>query len=238
MTDIIDFGDNCLPHILIRDILFLKQKTLFTLGIYGFNDILNYLKDETYEDIYKKEYLTYNGAPIADFHSKYQFYTQSPKIINTKYNFGFMHHFNLDVSTNCINNYDYVVGQFNTKIAEFKNYLASDKRKIFVNCSFYNSIETIKIDEMIETLNKLTQSKYYIFIYFYGYERKSNRIEEFYEDYCAEKFYKYDNVKIIFLKSDFSNWWEQDEKVKSILYGEMCEGFLKACADLKITIYK
>ena len=120
MTDIIDFGDNCLPHILIRDILFLKQKTLFTLGIYGFNDILNYLKDETYEDIYKKEYLTYNGAPIADFHSKYQFYTQSPKIINTKYNFGFMHHFNLDVSNNCINNYDYVVGQFNTKIAEFK----------------------------------------------------------------------------------------------------------------------
>ena len=27
MTDIIDFGDNCLPHILIRDILFLKQKS-------------------------------------------------------------------------------------------------------------------------------------------------------------------------------------------------------------------
>ena len=26
MTEIIDFGDNYLPHILIKDILFLKQK--------------------------------------------------------------------------------------------------------------------------------------------------------------------------------------------------------------------
>jgi hypothetical protein len=55
MTDIIDFGDNCLPHILIKEILFLKQKTLFTLGVFGFNDILKYLKNENMEDIYQKE---------------------------------------------------------------------------------------------------------------------------------------------------------------------------------------
>ena len=89
MTDLIDFGDNCLPHILVRDILFLKQKTLFTLGVYQFNNILKYLNEGNYEDIYKKEYLTYNDIPIENFYDKYKFYTQSPKIINTKYNFGF-----------------------------------------------------------------------------------------------------------------------------------------------------
>ena len=97
MSEIIDFGDNCLPHILIRDILFLKQKTLFTLGVFDFNDILKYLKNEDMEDIFKKEYLTYDNKPIDNFYDKYNFYTQSPKIINKKFNFGFLHHFNYDV---------------------------------------------------------------------------------------------------------------------------------------------
>jgi hypothetical protein len=77
-----------------------------------------------------------------------------------------------------------------------------------------------------------------MFIFFYDYVKKSNKIDEFYQEYCNEKFYKYENVKIIFLKSDFTEWWQQPENVKSVLYGEICEGFLKACADLKITIYK
>ena len=49
---------------------------------------------------------------------------------------------------------------------------------------------------------------------------------------------KYKNIKIIFLKSDFTEWWKKDTNVKSVLYGEICEGFLKACSELNITIYK
>lgn len=237
MCEIIDFGDNCLPHILVKEILFLNNKTLFTLGVYDFNNILKYLKDGNYEEIYNKNYLTYNGKPIENFNDKYNFYTQSPKIVNTKYNFGFLHHYNYDVSNNCINNYNYVVEQFNNKISEFKNILTNEKKVIFVNFSYYERIKDMKINEMITTLNGMTSKKYYIFIFFYENKRLSNNIDKEYEEYCKETFYKHENVKIIFLKSDFTEWWKQPVNVKSVLYGEICEGFLKACADLKISIY-
>jgi hypothetical protein len=238
MAQIIDFGDNCLPHILVKEILFLKQKTLFTLGVYDFNDILNYLKEGNLEDIYKKEYLTYNGKQIENFYDKYKFYTQSPKILNTKYNFGFLHHFNYDVSNNCINNYNYVVEQFNNRISEFKDILQNDKKTIFVNFSYYDRMKNMKIDEMIETLNNMSNKKYYMFIFFYENKRLPNNIHEEYDDYCKETFYKYENVKVIFLKSDFTEWWKQEFDVKKVLYGEICQGFLKACNDLEIAIYK
>jgi hypothetical protein len=238
MTDIIDFGDNCLPHILIKEILFLKQKTLFTLGVFGFNDILKYLKNENMEEIYEKELLTYDNKPIENFYDKYKFYTQSPKIINTKFNFGFLHHFNYDVSNNCINNYDFVVEQFNNRIREFKNIIHNEKKLIFVNFAFYSSLKNMKIDEMMNTLNGMITKKYYMFIFLYDYERLSNNINEEYDDFCKELFNKHNNIKIIFLKSDFSDWWKQTENVKRILYGEMCQGFLKACSDFNITIYK
>ena len=99
-------------------------------------------------------------------------------------------------------------------------------------------MQDMKIDEMINTLNKLITSKYYIIIFFYDYQRKSNKIEEHYHEYCKEKFYKYENIKIIFLKSDFTEWWNQDRGIKSVLYSEMCNGFLKACSDLNITFNK
>jgi hypothetical protein len=238
MSEIIDFGDNCLPHILIRDILFLKQKTLFTLGVFDFNDILKYFKNEDMEDIFKKEYLTYDNKPIDNFYDKYKFYTQSPKIINKKFNFGFLHHFNYDVSNNCINNYDFVVEQFKNRINDFKNILKNEKKIIFVNFSFYNSLKNMKIDEMINTLNTMINKNYYMIIFLYDYKRLSNNINDEYDDFCRELFQKHNNIKIIFLKSDFTEWWNQDTNVKRVLYGEICEGFLKACSELNITIYK
>jgi hypothetical protein len=238
MTEIVDFGDNCLPHILIRDILFLKQKTLFTLGVFDFNNILKYLKNENMEDIFKKEYLTYDNKPIDNFYDKYNFYTQSPKIINTKFNFGFLHHYNYDISNNCINNYGFVVEQFKNRINEFKNILNNEKKIIFVNFAFYSSLKNMKIDEMMNTLNTMISKNYYMYIFLYDYERLPNNIDEEYKDFYEDLTKKHNNIKIIFLKSDFTEWWNQDVNVKRVLYGEICEGFLKACGELNITIYK
>jgi hypothetical protein len=238
MTEIVDFGDNYLPHILIRDILFLKQKTLFTLGVFDFNNILKYLKNEDMEDIFKKEYLTYDNKPINNFYDKYNFYTQSPRITNTKFNFGFSHHYNYDVSNNCINNYGFVVEQLKNRINDFKNILKNEKKIIFVNFSFYSSLKNMKIDEMMNTLNSMINKNYYMFIFLYDYKRLPNNIDEEYKDFYQEMSNKYKNIKIIFLKSDFTEWWKKDTNVKSVLYGEICEGFLKACSELNITIYK
>jgi hypothetical protein len=190
------------------------------------------------EDIFKKEYLTYDNKPIDNFYDKYKFYTQSPKIVNTKLNFGFLHHYNYDVSNNCINNYDFVVEQFKLRINEFKNILTNEKKIIFVNFSIYSCLNNMKIDEMMEKLSSMITKKYYMVIFFYGHTRLPNNIDEEYKEFCEELYNKHNNIKIIFLKSDFTNWWKEEVNVKKVLYGEICEGFLKACADLNITIYK
>jgi hypothetical protein len=149
-----------------------------------------------------------------------------------------MHHYNYDISNNCINNYDFVVEQFKNRIDEFKNILTNEKKIIFVNFSFYSSLKNMKIDEMMSTLNTMISKKFYMVIFLYGYERLPNNIDEEYKDFYQEISNKYNNIKIIFLKSDFTEWWNQDVNVKRVLYGEICEGFLKACLELNITIYK
>ena len=50
-------GDHCEPGIIINDILNIKTKTLFMLGVYSFNNIISYLNDNDYEKIYDKKYL-------------------------------------------------------------------------------------------------------------------------------------------------------------------------------------
>ena len=237
MVDYIEFGDNCLPFIFLKEVLYIKEKSLFSLGVFDFNNILKYIQNDNYEDICKKEYLTYDNKPISNFYDKIKNYSQSPKIINTKYDFGFLQHFNYDVSNNCINNYNFVTNQFSAKIKDFKLKLKNEKTLMFINFSFYNAINNIKIDEMINVLNKMINKKYYIFLFFYDYQRMPNNIEDQYSELCKNKFYKHDNVKVIFLKSDFSNWWNKDEKVKAVLYGEMREGFLKTCSESNIRIF-
>ena len=91
---------------------------------------------------------------------------------------------------------------------------------------------------MMNTLNSMINKNYYMYIFLYDYKRLSNNINDEYDDFCRELFQKHNNIKIIFLKSDFTEWWNQDTNVKSVLYGEICEGFLKACSELNITIYK
>jgi len=238
MLELIDFGDSYLPSVLIRSILYFKHKSLFMNGNYSFNDILYFLNSGNYEDIYKKEYLTYNVKQIESFNDKIKNYSRSPRIINSKLNFGFQNDYNYDVSNNCINNYKFIVEQFNTKIAEFKKSLKNENPLIFINFSFYENIKTIKIDEMIKTLNKMVSKKYYIYLFFYEYQRMPNNIEEQYSDILEDKFNKYENVKVIFLKSNFNEWWNLDEKNKVVLYGEIRENFLKASSDLKLSIFQ
>lgn len=237
MVEYIEFGDNYLPFIFMREILYIKEKSLFSHGVYEFNNILNYIQTDKFEDIYKKEYLTYDNKPITNFYDKIKNYSQSPKIVNTKFNFGFLHDYNYDLHNNSINNYNFVANKYDMKISDFKLKLKNEKTLMFINFSFYNKIENIKIDEMIAVLDKMLNKKYYIFLFFYDYQRMPNNIDEQYKELCSTKYYKHENVKVIFLKSDFTNWWNQNENVKNVLYGEMREGFLKVCSEEKIRIF-
>lgn len=239
MVQIIDFGDNCLPYVLSKDILGLKQPTLFSLGVYPFNNILHYLKDGNYEDIIKTDLLTYNKTRIQNFSNKVTGYKHSNIVVNLKYNFTFNHHFSYDFSDNCIDNYGFVSEQFTKRIYEFKEALQNEKTLIFANFSNYANMKNMKIDEMIITLNNLINKKYYIFIFFFGnkfFEECDININ--YIKYCKNTFDKHNNVKIIFLKNDFTNWWLQEKTKKDVLFDEIKKVFFTACNDINVDIYE
>jgi hypothetical protein len=227
MYELIDFGDNCLPSILIRKICNKQTKHLFMLGVYNFNDIIPFLQDDDYESIYKKEYLTFNENQITNFSNELDKYCTNSRIINSKYHFRYLHDFSYDISNNCITNYDFIVNQFNIKITNFKNQLVSNNTLLFINFAFYEKTNTIKIDEMIDILDKKVLSKKYFIVFFFY-----TNSEEVFDEKYIDKFQKYNNVKTIILKNNFSEWWKQEGDKKNILYKEIYDNFYNIMKEL------
>ena len=129
-------GDRCGPGIIIDDILKQKKKCLFMLGFYPFNDILHYLNDNHYENIYNKKYL----LPDAN---------DSTFVYHTGYNFIFNHDY--VTSNGEITNYDFVKQRFDLKIKNFREMLGEDNLCIFIN--FTDNVAELKIVDMLIWLN-------------------------------------------------------------------------------------
>ena len=70
--DLCHLGDACAPGIIINHILNIKKKTLFMLAVYHFNDIITYLNDNNYENIYNTDLLDISKYPVINI--KYNFY--------------------------------------------------------------------------------------------------------------------------------------------------------------------
>ena len=140
--ELLHFGDECTPHIIINDILKQRKKTLFMLGHYSFNDILNYINDNNYEAIYDRQYLKVTAKTSHILHTKYGF------ILNHDYIY----------KDGEFINYDFVVERFNLKINNFKESLANNNRLIFLN--FANDVRGMKITEMVDTFNRLKTKHY------------------------------------------------------------------------------
>ncbi len=137
--DLCHFGNNCAPGIIIDELLNIKKKTLFMLAIYHFNDILYYLNDNNYENIYNRELL----------------YIQKKNFEKHKtYNFVFSHDYICD--NNEISNYDLIKERFDIKISNFKNMLQSEDMTIFINFTLF--LHNLKIQDMLKWLenNKKT----------------------------------------------------------------------------------
>jgi hypothetical protein len=137
--DLCHFGNNCAPGIIIDELLNIKKKTLFMLAIYHFNDILYYLNDNNYENIYNRELL----------------YIQKKNFVKHKtYNFVFSHDYICD--NNEISNYDLIKERFDIKISNFKNMLQSEDMTIFINFTLF--LHNLKIQDMLKWLenNKKT----------------------------------------------------------------------------------
>lgn len=127
------FGDQCAPGIIMDDILNIRKKHLFMLGIFKFNDILKFLKENNYEKIYDRKYLV----------------AQSKKdVIHTSYNFIFNHDYIVENSN--FTNYNVIKERFDIKIKHFREMLASQKKAVFIN--FNNSVDASDITGMLNWL--------------------------------------------------------------------------------------
>jgi hypothetical protein len=134
MLELCHLGDDCAPGIIINDILKQKEKHLFMLGVYRFNDILLYLENCNYEKIYDNDDLII----LPNNHVKH-----------IKYNFVFNHDYKITNSQ--INNYDNIRDRFNKKINTFRQIITSENMCVFI--VFTKEIENLKISNMLNFLS-------------------------------------------------------------------------------------
>jgi len=132
-------GDDCAPGIIINDILHRDKKHLFMLGVYKFNDILFYLDENKFENIYNREHLV-NESNLWMYHNLY--------------NFVFNHDYKIENGE--ITNYDFVKDRFDTKIKNFREMLSSDNTCIFI--SFTENINHIEIGGMLYRLTHMKKN--------------------------------------------------------------------------------
>jgi len=129
--NLIHFGDNCAPGILINDILKIKKKQLFMLGVYPFNDILKYLQKNNLHEIYDKKYLKKTKDNITN---------------HLLYNFTFNHDYVYDGSCNIIN-YEFVKERFKVKIKIYDDMFKQNALNIFIN--FTNDVDNLNIKDFL-----------------------------------------------------------------------------------------
>jgi aromatic ring-cleaving dioxygenase len=146
MVDLCHFGENSAPGIIINDILKDKKYKLFMLGVYNFNDILSYLKDGNYENIYDKKNLIITPPYNEVIHKKYNFIFQPDyKVIKSQ-----------------IINYDFARERFDLKIKNFKEMLSSPKLCVFI--VFTMQFNNLEIKEMLDWLS-LNKKHFHLIIF-------------------------------------------------------------------------
>ena len=222
--ELIDFGNQCLPSILIRNILNKKKKYLFMLGNYSFNNICNFLENGILEDIYNKEYLFYGDKKVENFTDENKKYCHNIVIKNIKYNFAFNHDFAYDISNNTITNYDFIVNEFNEKIINFKELMINEKTPVFINFSENNKY-FFNFEKMNNMLKKWCNKKFYIFVFLFSTKNTVNKIVNDYDN---------DNIILIHLENDLSNWHIQPKDIKKILFKEIYEKYCDTMKKLEL----
>lgn len=213
----VHFGNQCAPGIIINEILGNKQKNLFQLGIYEFDNIYKYLVDESYESIYDNKYLVIckdNGEEISPTICPSQTvgFQHEKKVTHTKYGFVFNHDYNYN-SNYELTNYNFIVDIFNQKISNFKEILYSQNNFVYF---IVFTFQHIMIDRMIEYL--LTKRKHFKLIIFTSQHNIANDL------ISNNKYIEY--YTVIKLDRQLTRWYKLEGTNKNDLYAEIYNKFL------------
>jgi hypothetical protein len=227
-VELVYFGDNCLPGIIINDILGIRTRDLFQLAIYPFNSILNYLKIDNLHEIYDINFLCSRDEQDLTEHpsiSENKF-CHNFFIKHKKYDFWFNH--NYDVSDLYILNYKYNVQSFKEKINHFQKTLADKNNFVyFINFTLSNDVPVPKIDEMIEFL--LSKRDNFKIIFFTNSSEIADKMNEFKQK--NDKLKKYYHV--IHLNISYDKWYLVESKDRFDLLKETYEKFLETDDQIK-----
>ena len=213
--ELVDFGSNCLPSVLIRNILGNPTKSLFMLGLYPFNDILSYLEEGDLEAIYCPSSLRYQGNPVSTS-DDIQHYEHDNGIENIKLNFAHLHEYAVDKETLTLTNYEFVKKGFDEKIFQFKTLYDNYKIPIFIHFQIDSQpISSLKIREMVLCLTRRISKRFYLFIFSNSHVKETS---------C------FTCVKYVYLdRPDYDRWWQSDTPLeqKMGIYKEMYEKYME-----------
>jgi len=152
------FGERCQPYIIINLILNINVKTLFQLGIYPFNTIVQILEDETFDDIMDIKYLKnekYNEIKYLEV-DKLDNYCHNNTILNNKkYNgLALLHDYGCEEDT--IINYNFIQKSHKLKQSNFYEYINSGDFLCFITFLFDSTLSELEYEKM----NNLLSEKY------------------------------------------------------------------------------
>lgn len=209
---LIHFGDNCGPGIIINDILGQRRKNLFQMGVYRFNSILMYLRDNKFDSIYDKTLLV-NAAsqPLTGFrsvHAKYG-HLGPARVKHHLYDFIFNHDYIVEANT--VMNYDFIVASYREKIRNFQADLNNPAPKILIN--FTPRLSGLHLIPMIQQLRQTIPSKKFVLVMF-TWESEPN------PSHLSES-----ELELIRLDQPVLTWWQQSAKQREPLYRQIYTKF-------------
>lgn len=219
--ELIHFGEQCAPGIIINDILGQKRKNLFQMGFYSFNGILAYLTQNQLETIYQPDLLVNaSNQPLAGIKSVVSKYGHSGQTVarHRQYGFGYNHDF--IVENNTITNHNFAVALYQEKIRNFLADLASPAPKVFI--TFTQNVTPLSITPMVELLRaRLSSCRFVLLIFTPGNEPSPVAPPE---------------VEIIRLERQFDKWWEINMPQREPLYRSIYTKFHSAMTKHGLTV--
>ena len=213
------FGDRCQPYIIINLLLNIHTKTLFQLGVFPFNTIVEILDENKFDDIINPIYLKtvkYEYGTINTEYDKLE-YLENDKIngychnnqpiVHKKYNgMVLMHDYALE--ENIIVNYNYIQNSHKIKKNNFYEFIDSDDLLCFISFLTDNNLKDLKYEKMYDLLKNKYNIKNFIIVIF-----------------TADKTFIPNNLpncyEIIYLDNEFHDDFNRTKEYRKILYNEI-----------------
>jgi hypothetical protein len=211
------FGEQCAPKIIINEILHYGHRSLFHLGFYNFNDILEYLKRDKFHEIYDVNYLYTMDGKKLNVHPTIseQKYFHPYQVMHSLYKFAIYYHYGLnDLS---ITNNAFIIRTFKEKIDSFEKAIDNKTNFMFFITFVRENTPPPKVDEMIKVL--LKKKSNFKILFFTDSPAKAAELKNAW----YTKYYH-----VILLNQKYNNWHLMEPKIQYSLYKEIYDKFYQS----------